>query len=134
MHKLAGVVTGRRTKWLVLVFWIVLAFVLGSVGSKLGDGTSDQTESFLPKNAESTKVLKRLNDDFAGGHRVNGIVLYERPGGLTAADKAKIRLDARRAAKALPLRGAPVLPFGRDGQPRRGLVSADGSVAYTAVS
>lgn len=134
MHKLAGFVTGRRTKWLVLVGWVVFAFVLGSVGSKLADVTNDQNESFLPKSAESTKVLKRLNDDFPGGQTVNGLILYQRPGGLTAADKAKIRVDARRAKAKLPLIGEPVLPFGPGGRQRPGLVSADGSVAYTAVT
>jgi putative drug exporter of the RND superfamily len=134
MRKLAGFVTGRRTKFVVVAAWIVLAFVLGSVGSKLADVTNDQNESFLPKSAESTKVLARLNEDFPGGQTVTGLVVYRRDGGLTAADKAKIRSDARRAEAdpELPPRLNPVLPFGPSGRPRPGLVSADGSVAYSA--
>jgi RND superfamily putative drug exporter len=134
MHTLAGFVTGRRTKWVVVAAWLVLALVMGSVGSKLADVTNDQNESFLPKSAESTKVLEKLNDEFPGGQTRNGLILYQRPGGLTAADKVKIRVDAARAEKALPLVGEPVLPFGPGGKPRPGLVSSDGSVAYTSIS
>jgi putative drug exporter of the RND superfamily len=134
MHKLAGLVTGRRSKYVVVAVWVVLALVLGSVGAKLADVTNDQNESFLPKSAESTKVLERLNEDFPGGQTVNGLVVYERPGGLTEADKTKIRSDARRAARNLPLIGPPVLPFGENGRPRPGLVSSDGSVAYLSIA
>jgi len=134
MSKLAGLVTGRRTKWVVLVVWIVIAGAMAPLGSKLADVTDDQTQSFLPKSAESTKVLERLDDDFPDGQTINGLVVYERPGGLTAADKAKIASDARRAGRKLPLVGEPVLPFGPGGRPRPGLVSEDGSVAYTAVA
>jgi RND superfamily putative drug exporter len=134
MHKLAGFVTGRRTKWLVVVAWIVAVVVMGPLGSKLADVTNDQTEAFLPQNAESTKVLKTLNAEFPGGNTSNGLIVYDHPGGLTPADKAKIRVDAARAKAKLPLVGQPVLPFTPDGRPVRGLVSPDGSVAYTAIT
>src|SRR5512144_2184068 len=110
MHKLAGFVTGRRTKWVVVAAWLVLAVVMGSVGSKLSDVTNDQNESFLPKSAESTKVLEKLDAEFPGGQTRNGLILYRRPGGLTAADKVKIRADAARVGWAVPLVGEPVLP------------------------
>ena len=61
MRRLAVIVAGRRTKWFVLAAWIVLLFALAPLGSKLGDVTNDQTSSFLPKNAESTKVVNLLN-------------------------------------------------------------------------
>ena len=67
MRLLAAFVTGRRTKWLVPVIWIALAVVFAPLGSKLADETSDETESFLPGNAESTKVTKLLNERFEGG-------------------------------------------------------------------
>jgi RND superfamily putative drug exporter len=116
----------------VLAAWIVLVIGLAPVGAKLGDVTNDQTEAFLPKNAESTDVVKLLKKEFPGGQTVNGLVVYRRPGGLTAADKAKIADDARRAAAALPLVGAPAVPF-QPGAPRA-LVAPGGVVAYTALS
>jgi putative drug exporter of the RND superfamily len=45
---LASFVSGRRTKWAVLAIWLVAAFAMGSVGSKLADVTTDETASFLP--------------------------------------------------------------------------------------
>ena len=132
MRRLAAIVAGRRTKWFVLVGWIVLLFALAPLGSKLGDVTDDQTQSFLPKNAESTKVVNLLEKDFPGGQTVNGLVVYQRSGGLTAADKAKIAADAERAKSALPLVGAPAVPF-QPGAPRA-LVARGGAVAYVALN
>ncbi|MDX6675029.1 MAG: putative drug exporter of the superfamily [Solirubrobacteraceae bacterium] len=116
----------------MLVGWIVLLFALAPLGSKLADVTNDQTSSFLPKNAESTKVVNLLEKQFPGGQTVNGLVVYERPGGLTTADKAKIAADAARAKSALPLVGPPAVPF-RPGAPQA-LVAPGGAVAYTALS
>ncbi|HEV7459746.1 MAG TPA: MMPL family transporter [Solirubrobacteraceae bacterium] len=132
MRRLAVIVAGRRTKWFVLVGWIVLLFVLAPLGGKLADVTNDQTSSFLPRNAESTKVVDLLTKQFPGGQTVNGLIVYERPGGLTAADRAKIAADAARAKSALPLVGPLAVPF-QPGAPKA-LVAPNGAVAYTALS
>jgi putative drug exporter of the RND superfamily len=55
MRRLAEIVAGRRTKWLVLLGWFVLLLGLAPLGSKLADETVDDTESFLPSSAESTE-------------------------------------------------------------------------------
>ena len=54
MSALASFVSGRRTKWVVVLLWLVAAVAMGSVGSKLADVTTDETASFLPDEAEST--------------------------------------------------------------------------------
>ncbi len=131
MRLLARIVSGRRSKWLVLVAWLVLAAAAAPLGAKLGTVTDDQTESFLPANAESTKVAA-LQKQFPGGQTANGLIVYQRDGGLNAADKARILRDARRAKAILPLVGPPVVPFA-PGTPTA-FVSRDGSVAYTAFS
>jgi RND superfamily putative drug exporter len=132
MRALANFVTGRRTKWLVLVGWIVLAVAMQPLGSKLADATDDRTESALPKNAESTEVIRLLEDEFPGGQTANGLIIYTRPGGLTFADNAKIVRDARRAAQDLPLVGRPVLPYSPVA--RRSQLSSDRTLAYTVVA
>jgi putative drug exporter of the RND superfamily len=132
LRRLAVIVAGRRTKWFVLAAWIVLLFALAPLGSKLGDVTNDQTSSFLPKNAESTKVVNLLNKQFPGGQTVNGLIVYQRTGGLTAADKAKIAVDAARAKASLPLVGPIAVPF-QPGAPRA-LVAPGGAVAYVALN
>jgi putative drug exporter of the RND superfamily len=131
MRHVARIVSGRRTKWLVLVVWFVLVAVAAPLGSKLGSVTDDQTESFLPKNAESTKVVA-LQKQFPGGQTAGGLVVYRRAEGLNAADRARIRQDARTAERVIPLVGKPVVPFSPGTPP--GFVSRDGTVAYMAFS
>ena len=61
MHRqIAGKLTGRVTKWLVLVVWIIIVGAAGSVASKLGDVQDNQASSWLPGSAESTKALEKL--------------------------------------------------------------------------
>jgi putative drug exporter of the RND superfamily len=130
MGKFASVVAGRRGKWIVVGLWVVALVAFAPLGSKLADKTTDDTESFLPRNAESTEVLRALDREFPGGQTTNGIVVYERRGGLTAADRAKVARDARRIQKAVPVVGRVVAPFGPRSPPD--LVSRDGSVAFLA--
>ncbi|MDX6699056.1 MAG: putative drug exporter of the superfamily [Solirubrobacteraceae bacterium] len=128
MRRVAAIVAGRRAKWGVIAVWVVLIVVCAPLGSKLKDQTSDDTATFLPRKAESTAVLKALNRDFPGGQTSSGIVVYQRPGGLGAADRARIARDARRIARAAPLVGRPVVPFAPRAPPS--LVSRDRSVAF----
>ncbi len=133
MRALSRFVTGRRSKWLVLVGWIVLLAALSGLGSKLSKVTDDRTQSALPRKAESTKVLKQLSSRFPSGETASGLIVYRRAGGLTAADRAKIASDARRAAAALPLRGRPSVPF-TPGLPRQAQVARGGDLAYTILA
>jgi RND superfamily putative drug exporter len=132
LRALASFVSGRRTKWVVPLAWVVLIGLLAPLGGKLADETNDETESYLPRSAESTEVTRILNERFESGQTVNGLVVYRRSGGLTTADRAKVLSDARRAQSELPLAARPDVPFGaRSG---RELVSVDGDVAYTVLT
>jgi putative drug exporter of the RND superfamily len=79
VRALASFVSGRRTKWFVVVAWIVLLAALSSLGRQLADETNDETQSFLPDSAESTEVVRLLGEEFEGGQTVNGLLTYERP-------------------------------------------------------
>src|SRR5918992_1065445 len=96
MSALASFVSGRRTKWVVLAIWIVAAIAMGSVGSKLADVTTDETASFLPEDAQSTQVQELLKERFPGGETTIGLIVYQREGGLTDADRQRIEEDARK--------------------------------------
>src|SRR5258705_6745599 len=96
MRALASFVTGRRTKWVVLAAWIVAVAALAPLGAKLADVTRDDTESFLPASADSTTVQKLLKERFPGKETSSGLIVYRRPDGLAAADKAKIAADAKK--------------------------------------
>jgi RND superfamily putative drug exporter len=129
---LASFVSGRRTKWLVIVIWLVAFGVMGSVGSKLADVTKDETASFLPAEAESTQVQELLKDRFPGGETTIGLIVYRRDGGLTEADRQRIGEDAQKVEDAIPVSRPSEVPF-QEGAPP-GLVSENGDAAYTVVT
>ena len=133
MRGLASIVAGRGTKWVVLAIWIIAAFAMTPLGSKLSDVTTDDTESFLPSNAESTEVVRTLDDEFPAKETALGLVVYQNEDGLTPADFAKIRSDAEKIKadpKEIPLVQSqpPVLPAPVG--PTSRLVSANHQVAY----
>jgi RND superfamily putative drug exporter len=132
MSALASFVSGRRTKWVVIVLWIVGVLALSPLGAKLGDVTRDETASFLPEDAESTQVQELLKDRFPGGETTLGLIVYKREGGLTEADRAKIARDAQRVDDAIPVTRPAEVPFSSDAPP--GLVSDNGEAAYTVVT
>ena len=71
----------------------VLFFLIGAAGGsfqgKLGDVQKNDNSSFLPDSADSTKVANE-QQKFSAIQSIPGFVVYERKGGLTAADKQKI--------------------------------------------
>ena len=89
---LVGIPAGRRTKWLVLVFWLVIVVLAGPLSGKLTGAEKNDAQSWLPSKAESTLVLK-LRSQFVSPNVYPAVVVYERPDGLTAADKAKAAAD-----------------------------------------
>jgi RND superfamily putative drug exporter len=129
---LAAFVTGRRAKWVVIALWIVGVIALSPLGSKLADATRDETASFLPAGAESTRVQELLKDRFPGGETTIGLIVYKREGGLTEADRAKIASDAQRVDDAIPVTQPAQVPFSSGAPP--GLVSENGDAAYTVVT
>jgi RND superfamily putative drug exporter len=136
MRAFAGFVASRRGKWVVVGIWIVVFAALMPLGSKLGDETQDDTTSFLPSSAESTEVVKRLDEDFASGETVQSMIVYQRDGGLTEADKRTIADQAKELEalpdSELPLTQPPLVPFAK-GSPSQ-LVAPDGSLAYTVLT
>jgi putative drug exporter of the RND superfamily len=128
----ASFVSGRRTKWVVLVLWLIAAFAMGSVGSKLADVTTDETASFLPEDAESTEVQELLKERFPGGETTIGLIVYKREGGLTEADRQRIAEDAQKVDDAIPVTRPAQVPFRPDAPP--GLVSENGDAAYTIIT
>jgi putative drug exporter of the RND superfamily len=91
---------GRRTKWLILVFWLVLVVLAGPLSGKLTGAEKNDTSSWLPSNAQSTQVLD-LRSKVVSPNVYPAVLVYNRPSGVTAADKAKATADAAKIA-ALP--------------------------------
>src|SRR3954463_3248687 len=96
--RLVSIPSGRRTKWVVLVFWLLAFAVAGSFAGKLNSAQKNDSSAWLPKNAESTKVVD-LAKKFTPSDTFPAVVVYDRgSGGVTAADQAKARADAKKFA------------------------------------
>jgi RND superfamily putative drug exporter len=132
IDKLAGVVCGRRTKWVVIAVWVaVLAALLPSAMS-LPDVTADETATAdsLPADSQAAKVTRTIRERFPGGEQLLALAVYRRAGGLTDPDKARVLADAKRIADVKGV-GDPIAPFGP--LPAAELVSKNGKVAFTAI-
>jgi putative drug exporter of the RND superfamily len=112
MRALASLPAGRRTKWLFVVGWIGLLFLGLSVAGRLEQVQRNDTESFLPADAESVQVLE-LQREARGSEAVPTVVLYERPGGLSPADLEAVQADRQAivAADDVVLDGEPPPPL-----------------------
>ena len=88
----AGVVCGPRVKWVVVAFWIVVTIVLGSYGAKLADVEDNETVNWLPGSAESTRALEKVTA-FRSDTTLDAVIVYERDGGITAADVSAAEAD-----------------------------------------
>ncbi|MFD0636950.1 MMPL family transporter [Catenulispora yoronensis] len=82
-------VSGKKSKWVVFGIWVLLIISLGSFASKLNDAQKNDTTSWLPKSAESTKELK-IEGDFHPNWYPAILLFQKTDGQLTDDDKAKI--------------------------------------------
>jgi RND superfamily putative drug exporter len=136
MHRqIAGKLTGRVTKWVVLAFWIIIVAAAGSVAGKLGDVQDNQASSWLPASAESTKALDKLAP-FQNQNEIPTVLVYEKKSGITQADRAEI---ARQLNEIQGMKGAvpAKAPDGSQlpsGQALPIQVSKDGQVAQGMVT
>src|ERR671915_204746 len=120
-HRLAGLGSGRRTKWVVLAAWLMLLFFLAPLAGKLSGAEENDAAAWLPGGAESTQVVN-LQKQFSKEETSLAVIVYERASGITAADTAKARADAGAFAK-LPGARQPQGPFpSKDGKALQTLV------------
>jgi putative drug exporter of the RND superfamily len=112
----ARTVSGRTARWLLVVVWIVLAGVAGSAGSKLTSVENNDAQAWLPGGAQSLQALNVASEHFGSADVSDAVIVYTRPGGLTAADKTALHANVTslgRFAYHGPVSG-PV--FSGDGQ------------------
>jgi putative drug exporter of the RND superfamily len=123
LRKAAEIPAGSWTKWVVVGFWVVLLAVTFSLAGKLSGAEKNEAKSWLPANAESTKVLD-VQAHFQSPNVFPGVVVYQRATGLTAADRAKTAADARAFVR---------LPGVGPGQVTGPLPAADGKAVETVI-
>jgi len=106
--RLIAFVCGRRTKYIVVVFWILVVAALGGLAGKLQGAEKNDASAYLPSSAESTQELSEQNL-FQSRNLNPALIVYVRDSGVTAADMAKAKTDARYFA-SLPAVNGRVAP------------------------
>ncbi|WCB93141.1 Apo-petrobactin exporter [Baekduia alba] len=121
MSRFLAFPAGRRAKWVVFGVWIVVILGIGAANlpGKFSDAEKNEATSFLPGDAESTKALA-VTKQLQGGEKAATVIVYRRPGGLTAADKATIAADTAKL---------DALTFAGTSRFSRPQLSPDGSTA-----
>ena len=87
-----------HAKWVVFGIWLVGIFIAAgpaNLPAKFTDAEDNESTSFLPGDAESTKALA-ATEDLQGGELAPAVIVYRRDSGLTPADRQKIVADVRR--------------------------------------
>jgi RND superfamily putative drug exporter len=91
---IAAATTGPRGRWLTIAVWVALG-VAGWFGhSQIGGVTAAGQASFLPADSESTRAIEALQtgggNGGGAGEEVPAVIVFERNGGLAAADRKAI--------------------------------------------
>jgi RND superfamily putative drug exporter len=116
MRLLARIVSGRRSKWLVLATWVAALVALGPLVGKFESVQRNEPSSFLPGDAESVAVLETAKQ-FPSGQATPAIAVFSKQGGLSSADVAAVQAVADRLNAQPPKGVQPVGPprFSEDG-------------------
>jgi RND superfamily putative drug exporter len=113
---------GPRLKWLFLGAWLLIAFAIGAgdLPTKFDDAQNNESSSFLPGDAESTRALTAA-EAIQGDELLPLVIVYQRAEGkLDEADLERIAGDRAALNEELLPR---MEPYGRP------VVSEDGSTA-----
>ncbi|GIJ27050.1 putative membrane protein ActII-3 [Micromonospora qiuiae] len=99
---------GRRSKYALLVFWLVLIAAAGPLAIKLTEVQDNDALGALPATAEFTRAMQRAEEAFPDSQKPLAVAVYARQAGLTDADRAKAEAD--RAAFMAYADGSQVPP------------------------
>jgi RND superfamily putative drug exporter len=123
--RLVAMICGRRSKYLVVAFWVLMVVALGSLAGKLQGAEKNDSSAYLPSSAESTQELNEQNL-FQSQNLNPALVVYLRAGGVTAADLRKADADARSFGALPAVNGRVAAPvMSRDHQAIQSVIGAD---------
>lgn len=105
---LAWLPAGRKSKWAVLVFWVVVAGIAAGPSGMLMGAQENDAVSWLPGDAESTKVIQAAGQ-FQSQDEIPAIVVYERTDQVTSQDMASVTAQV---AKFNAIKGVDRDPVG----------------------
>ncbi|HKG62884.1 MAG TPA: MMPL family transporter [Solirubrobacteraceae bacterium] len=89
MSRLFTLPSGRTAKWVVAAVFLLVSIPVAALSGKFEDAQKNESSSFLPGKAESMKALDAI-EEYPDGELAPAVIVFERRGGLTAADKQRI--------------------------------------------
>jgi RND superfamily putative drug exporter len=89
MSRLFTLPSGRTAKFVVAAVFLLVSIPIAALSGKFESAQKNESSSFLPGKAESMKALDAI-EQYPGGELAPAVIVYERKGGLTAADKQRI--------------------------------------------
>lgn len=115
-----------RGKFIVFAAWLIAIFAIvgTNLPGKFTDAEENESTSFLPGDAESTKALE-ITERLQDGEVAPTVIVYRRDGGLTPADRQEIARDTAQL-NDVTRDYDNTTPFGRP------QVSEDGTTALVA--
>ena len=107
--------------------WLLLAGAAAPFATKLSSLQKNDLADFLPSTAEATQVLK-LQAGFENAKVLPAVIVFERPGGVTAEDRATVSSEIAGVAglKGVVGQPSPVIASS-DGKALQVVVNVDGS-------
>ena len=126
LRSVAGVPAGRWSKWAVVAFWLVVVALAGPLAGKLTSAEQNEARNWLPASAESTQVLE-MQSRVQSPNVIPAVVVYDRPSGITAADRAQAAADVKEFAAVPGVIDAQIAgpQPARDGQAIQTIVPVD---------
>jgi RND superfamily putative drug exporter len=94
LARLAALSAGRRSKWLVIGAWVVLAVACAPLQPKLQERAADESDTFLVRGSESLEAKRVIDERFRSAREAAAVIVYFRDGGITSADRRRIDADA----------------------------------------
>lgn len=90
--RLIRVITGRRSKWVVIAAWLVAATAIVALGlpGRFAAAQTNEPATFLPEGVESVQALHAVQR-LPGGEQNPALIVVRRAGGLTHPDRTAIR-------------------------------------------
>src|SRR3954454_10946000 len=75
--RIAAVGPGRRSRWIVIPAWVLLALALAPLQPRLQTLASDESETFFARGAASTQGDRLLAPPFPEGHDAAAVIPFE---------------------------------------------------------
>ena len=96
LSRITAIATGRRTRRIVIVAWLLLAAGLGTLQPHLQQRAQDESRTFRTRGAESTQVHDLLDQRFEEGRHATSVLAYEYDGGSIETQEPRISDDLDR--------------------------------------